>query len=160
MKKLVVVQATALALLMAVGSASAEDSVPPVSEMPLDQGIVIDTTSGQVDTTAAVETTTTPAVDQGTEDAAANDGTVLPLDQGDINASEIDAGGQAVQVETATPEVTAPEKDTVVLTEKQPVVEPLPKTGIADNGLLYAGLAGLLGVIALVVTRFRKAEQV
>ncbi|MFF2798177.1 LPXTG cell wall anchor domain-containing protein [Lysinibacillus xylanilyticus] len=163
MKKKLLIPTTALALFMSMSSAFAEESAPPVSDMPLDQGIVIDASA---DETGAVANTSTEGVDvnaqvtqQAEEEAAANDGTTLPLDQGDINATEIDKGSKEAEVETNQPEV-APEQDTVVLTENEPVVEPLAQTGIASNGLAYAGLAGVLGAVGFFVSRrYKTADQ-
>lgn len=170
MKKLALVQTAAMALLILTAtSASAEEPTAPVSEMPIDQGIVIDVSGGEEGTAntgnAQAQTQTPPTdvnalvTEQAEEEAAANDGTVLPLDQGNIDAAEIDSGTGAVEQEGAQPQVTAPEEDTVVLTEKEPVVEPLAQTGIADNAVAYAGLVGVLGAVGLFVARRYKTAQ-
>lgn len=160
MKKKVIIPTLAMTLLLAVGSASADETAP-VSEMPLDQGIVIDIT----DDTSAVDSVNTEVIDQEAattietaptqvnDEAIANDGTVLPIDQGDVNTTEIDSG---TVVETAP--VVTPAQDTTVLTETQPVVETLPQTGIASNAGVVAGVLGLLAAVGYFLTR-RSKEQ-
>ena len=142
-----------------VSGGSAVGAVAPISEIPLEEGIVIDTTTGttetvdtNADTNATVETT------QGnngntTEEAKANDGTTLPLDQGEVNS-----GTGAVEV---APAPTSPQEDTVVLAQEEtkPKVEPLPKTGIADNAMVYTGIALLVGLAGLMFTRFSKSKE-
>lgn len=144
-----------------VSGGSAVGAVAPISEIPLEEGIVIDTTTGTTETvdtnanTNATVETTDGNNGQTTEEAKANDGTTLPLDQGEVNSAEVDTGTGAVEV---APAPTTPQEDTVVLTEK-PKVEPLPKTGIADNALAYTGLAFVLGLAGLVFTRFSKSKE-
>ena len=147
-----------------VSGGSAVGAVAPISEIPLEEGIVIDTTTGttetvdtNADTNATVETT------QGnngntTEEAKANDGTTLPLDQGEVNSAEVDTGTGAVEV---APAPTSPQEDTVVLAQEEtkPKVEPLPKTGIADNAMVYTGIALLVGLAGLMFTRFSKSKE-
>ena len=150
-----------LVTALLVSGGSAVGAVAPISEIPLEEGIVIDTTTGTTETvdtnanTNATVETTDGNNGQTTEEAKANDGTTLPLDQGEVNSAEVDTGTGAVEV---APAPTTPQEDTVVLTEK-PKVEPLPKTGIADNALVYTGLALVLGLAGLVFTRFSKSKE-
>lgn len=168
-KNKVIIPTLAITMLLAVGSASADETAP-VSDMPLDQGIVIDITD---DSSSAVNSASTEVIDQapapeaqltptggmGTtavdSEAVANDGTVLPIDQGDVNTTEIDTG---TVVETAP--VVTPAQDTTVLTETQPVVETLPQTGIASNAGVAAGVLGLLAAVAYFLTRRSKEQAV
>ena len=162
MKKKVLVPATALAMMLAIGSASAEDTAP-ISEIPLEEGIVIDATGGDNAGAGTEAPTTDGAVQDATvtEDVTANNGATLPLDQGEVNGA-VEEG--TVTVDTATqpqPEAkeettVAPQEDTVILTEK---VEELPKTGLKEDGLLYATLALVLGGVALVANRFFKSNE-
>lgn len=163
MNKKVIIPTLAMTLLLAVGSASADETAP-VSEMPLDQGIVIDIT-GDESSGSAVDSANTEVIDQEPApeiingEVSANDGTVLPIDQGDVNTTPIDNGTVVETPVQTTPEVT-PKEDTVVLTETQPVVETLPQTGISDNTGLIAGVLGLLAAVAYFVTRRSKTQTV
>ena len=141
-----------------VSGATVASATPAVSEIPLEEGIVIDTTTGTVDdeATEVVEGTT----DATTEEATANDGTSLPLDAGDVNATEPDTGGAVVEVAPAP----TPQQDTVTLAEKEtvveePKVEQLAQTGIADNGMLYAGVAAGVALLALVATKIFRTRE-
>lgn len=143
-----------------VSGGSVVGAAAPISEIPLEEGIVIDTTTGATET---ADTNTTVETTQGnngqtTEEPKANDGTTLPLDQGEVNSAEVDTGTGAVEV---APAPTSPQEDTVVLSQEEtkPKVEPLPKTGIADNAMVYTGIALLVGLAGLMLTRFSKSKE-
>jgi len=154
-KKKLAIQSLALTALMVSGGTMV-GATAPVSEIPLEEGIVIDTSTGTVDATATSEVQETNA--ETTEEVKANDGTSLPLDQGEVNSTDVDSGGEVVEVQPST---ATPQEDTVILAEKEtPVVEPLAQTGISGKGVLYAGLALLLGAVAFLGTRFSKSSEV
>lgn len=174
MKKVIIaVPTVALAMMIGMGSASATDAV---SDMPLDDGIVVEVTEDTATTTDTTEeatpsedtSTVDEVVDDGVveeadepetaeeeEDAAANDGTTLPLDQGEVDATDVDEGTDTEKVEeTKTVEkvVTAPVEEAKV--------EPLAQTGIDGTTGITLGVLALLGAVGLTLTRKRKSQAV
>ena len=130
-----------LVMMFSVSTAFADENDASVTDLPLDQGIIIDMSQDE------------PSIitDQGDDGAVANDGTELPLDQGNIGSGEIDTGSV---IDTSTEVTTTETKEPA----KTGAVEPLAQTGLDSIWNLYSALALLIVVcmLGLIIIRTKQ----
>lgn len=122
------------------------------STLPLDTGIVIDVSGGESEDINALVTEQGNA--QAQESVTTPEGNSLPIDSGVTPpvSNEVDLSAKDTTVETKVKE------EPVVLTEKQPVVQPLPKTGLMDNTIFIA--LGLLLIASVTLIINRKPKEI
>ena len=144
------------AVVFSASMASASITVP-ATDLPVDTNLtIIDTGGGAANTTEDINALVTEQGSTVVEDSVTtNEGTELPIDEGVQNpvSQEVDIS------KPEEPVAEAPVQETTVLTEKAPVVEPLPKTGLADTSIYVALGLLIISSVTLLLNRRPKELQ-
>ena len=154
--------ATILSAVVFSASMASASTTVPATDLPVDTNLtIIDTgggTANTTDTSGTTEDINALVTEQGDtvveENVTTNEGTELPIDEGVQNpvSQEVDIS------KPEEPTAEAPAQETTVLTEKAPVVEPLPKTGLVDTSIYIA--LGLLLIASVTLFLNRRTKEV